>query len=325
MIRYSKMIAAAALPVAIVAMTGGAASAQDGNRLSVAFSDPSRPGTVKVSVFHGDIRVTASTGREVVVSTGDTIVSTRAGREVTVPERPETAGLRRLTQRSGLRIDEENNVVTISRPGVANGEEIRIQVPTRTNLNLSSFNNEITVDGVEGELEITSTNGAITLTNVSGSVVAHATNGDVRATLRQATADKPMSFTSLNGNVDVTLPPPVKANLKLRSDRGDVYTDFDLQIQQQRPLPSPAQGFAPLPPRPPAPPLPALPPVDPNDPKARERDARERERQARARQRQARANTRVELDTGIYGTVNGGGPEFELRTFNGDIFLRRAR
>jgi hypothetical protein len=87
---------------------------------------------------------------------------------------------------------------------------------------------------------------------------------------------------------------------------------------------------------PPMPPLPPLPPIDPADSKAgeRERQARERERQARERERQARerarqaqqrANVRFEIESGIYGTVNGGGPEFELRTFNGDIFLRRAK
>ena len=267
------------------------------------------------------------------MTTDDTIVTTRQGREVTTPERPEVAGLRRLTQRSGLRIEEENNVISIGSGRSMNGEDVRIQVPARTNLNLSAFNDEITVEGIEGVIEVNSMNGEITLTNVAGSVVAHATNGDVRVTLRQVTADKPMSFTSLNGNVDVTLPPPTKANLKMRSDRGEVYTDFDLQIQQ-RPSTPVVRVAPPVPPAPPLPPLPPLPPVDPNDPKGNEREARERERQARERERQARererqaqqrANVRFEIDSGIYGTVNGGGPEFELRTFNGDIFLRRAK
>jgi hypothetical protein len=41
-------------------------------------------------------------------------------------------------------------------------------------------------------------------------------------------ADKAMAFTSLNGPVDVTLPSSIKAALKMRSDRGDVFTDFDV-------------------------------------------------------------------------------------------------
>ncbi len=39
-------------------------------------------------------------------------------------------------------------------------------------------------------------------------------------------AAKAMAFTSLNGVIDVTLPASTRANLKLRSDMGDVYTDF---------------------------------------------------------------------------------------------------
>ncbi len=27
----------------------------------------------------------------------------------------------------------------------------------------------------------------------------------------------------------------------------------------------------------------------------------------------------------IYGTVNGGGPDFELRTFNGNVYLRKGK
>jgi hypothetical protein len=30
------------------------------------------------------------------------------------------------------------------------------------------------------------------------------------------------------------------------------------------------------------------------------------------------------VNRSIYGTVNGGGPEIELRTFNGSVFLRKG-
>ncbi len=111
-----------------------------------------------------------------------------------------------------------------------------IQVPARTNLKLNTVNgDDILVERIEGDIEVTSLNGQITLTDVAGAVVAHATNGDVKVMLRQVTAQKPMSFTSFNGDVDVMLPPNVKANLKMRTDHGEVLTDFDVQIQQQRP------------------------------------------------------------------------------------------
>ena len=58
--------------------------------------------------------------------------------------------------------------------------------------------------------------------------------GRLRGEVRRLLGQKDMAFTSLNGNVDVTLPPSTKANLRLRSDRGDVYSDFDVQCSRSR-------------------------------------------------------------------------------------------
>jgi hypothetical protein len=40
--------------------------------------------------------------------------------------------------------------------------------------------------------------------------------------------------------------------------------------------------------------------------------------------RQSGGRYRVEIDRSLYGTINGGGPEFELRSFNGNVYLRRG-
>jgi DUF4097 and DUF4098 domain-containing protein YvlB len=46
---------------------------------------------------------------------------------------------------------------------------------------------------------------------------------------------KPMAFSSLNGDIDVTFPADLKANVSLKSDRGEVFSDFDVQIQASAP------------------------------------------------------------------------------------------
>lgn len=303
--------------------TAGAAQAQsDPNRLTVPFSDPSRPGTVNVSLFNGGIKVRPSTGRDV-------IVTTSGGRVTNSSEPPsgKGAGLRRLSQPGGISFTEENNVMTISSNRLnGGGGDLDIQVPARTNLKLNTVNgDEIVVERIEGDIEVTAVNSSITLTDVAGAAVVHSTNGDVKVLLRQVTAQKPMSFTSFNGDVDVTLPPGVKANLKMRTDHGEVLTDFDVQIQPRPATSSPSVGLV----VPPLPPIPPLPPSAPGaDPRERERQARDRERQLRDLERQTRdlrGGFRIDVDSSIYGTVNGGGPEFELRTFNGDIYLRKGK
>src|SRR5690349_3158612 len=109
----------------------------DTNRLTVPFSDPSRPGTVNVSVFQGGITVRPSTGRDVIVMSRDTRVSNSR-------EQPsgKGAGLRRLSQPAGLSVTEENNVMTISSGRLTDGGDVDIEVPARTNLKLSTVNGE---------------------------------------------------------------------------------------------------------------------------------------------------------------------------------------
>lgn len=82
------------------------------------------------------------------------------------------------------------------------------------------------------KLEVENLNGAITLQNISGSVTAHALNQDITIVFNEIDPKKAMSFSSLNGDIDVTLPQNTKASLLLKSDNGDIYSDFDISQQQ---------------------------------------------------------------------------------------------
>jgi DUF4097 and DUF4098 domain-containing protein YvlB len=37
----------------------------------------------------------------------------------------------------------------------------------------------------------------------------------------------------MNGDIDVTLPPDVKANLKMKSEQGEIFSDFDINMTRQ--------------------------------------------------------------------------------------------
>jgi hypothetical protein len=39
-----------------------------------------------------------------------------------------------------------------------------------------------------------------------------------------------MSFSTMNGTIDVTLPADIKANLKMKSDNGEIWSDFDIKL-----------------------------------------------------------------------------------------------
>jgi DUF4097 and DUF4098 domain-containing protein YvlB len=136
---------------------------------------------------------------------------------------------------TGLNVEEENNQVNINADSVQRPIDLTISVPVRTSLNLRTVNDgDITVTGVDGELDVNDVNGEVTLTNVSGNAIAHALNGKVLVTFNRING-KPMAFSSLNGDIDVTFPADLKANVSLASDQGDVFSDFDVQMQTRAP------------------------------------------------------------------------------------------
>src|SRR6202040_3056962 len=193
-------------------------------KISVPLSDPGRPATLKVSTINGSITVEGYAGREVSIETSG------RGEEPEGKPRRGAEGMRPIPNRSaGLAVDEDANVVRVETTNPTQGGDIHIQVPFHTSLHLSAINGgRIRVSGVEGEIELSHVNGAIEAHDVAGSVVAHTTNGDVKVVLRRMVADKPMAFSTLNGDVDVTFPGDLRATVHVRSDRGEIYSDFEI-------------------------------------------------------------------------------------------------
>jgi hypothetical protein len=194
------------------------------DRVTVPLSDPNRPATIRVDTMRGDITVRAHDAREVIVE-ADSEASRRRPRRGPA----EVDGLKRIEiGGSDVNIEERENTVTVNTMG--RGGKIDVLVPRVSALRLKTMTGEITVDGVHGEIEATSMNGEVTMTNVEGSVVAHSLNGAVKVALTRVEG-KPMSFSTMNGDIDVSLPADTKARFKMRADHGDLYSDFDLKLE----------------------------------------------------------------------------------------------
>lgn len=216
---------AAALAAGLAAPLPAAAAT---DRVAVPLTNPGRPAKVEVSLVSGSIEVEAYDGAEVLVE-----ASAGARGDDDDRGRAEREGLRRITNTStGLSVEEKDNQVSIHTESWRRATDVAIRVPRHASLKLATVNNgDISITGVDGEIEATNVNGSIRLEGVSGSAVVNTVNGGVTAVFRQVTADKAMSFTTLNGDVDVTLPAGVKADVRLATDNGDVYSDFDLDVR----------------------------------------------------------------------------------------------
>jgi hypothetical protein len=130
-----------------------------------------------------------------------------------------------------LRLEQNGNVVRVVMTPRLGANTLNLTVPPDTTVKINSTHGNITAERVSGEVDVSSTHGNIDLSDISGTVVANSMHGSMHISMRRVDQSKPLSFTTMMGDIDITLPADVKANLKTRALRGQVWTDFDLKTR----------------------------------------------------------------------------------------------
>lgn len=248
----------------------------ESDSLIVPFSDPAGPKHLKANIIMGSIIVKGYSGKDAHIEARTRVRKSRA--------KESHEGMRLIPNTStGLTVEEDDNYMTVTTNSWSRTTDLIIRVPRQVSLKLNTANGGvIEVDNIEGEVEANNSNGSIELTNITGAAIAYSANGRVLVSFDIITPEKTMSFITMNGTIDVTFPPALKADVKLRTDNGNVYSDFDVVMEQN----------------------------------VRKIEKTPREKGGRYR---------VSLDKDMYGKINGGGPEFQFRTLNGNIYIRQKK
>jgi hypothetical protein len=236
-------------------------------KLVVPLSNPGDKGSLEVSLVNGSINVTGYSGKEVIIEAselkeddliniGETWItpSTERSRDLARTysnlawtlnsgenhEKEDninrsTEGMKKIGSTSfHLTAEEKDNKVVVESDSWQQGINLAIKVPSNFDLQLNTINRGgITVENVTGMLELENVNGSISATNVSGAALISTVNGGIKVDFKQINNDSPMSFTTLNGDVEVVLPSSTKATMKMKTDMGEIYTDFDMNVKQQ--------------------------------------------------------------------------------------------
>jgi uncharacterized membrane protein len=210
------------LPLLLAAVCAAAAvlpprAAADTSHL--AFKDPAKPGTLRLNVASGRIRVHGTKDADITVETN-----------ARPNDAPRKDGLRVLTAVSGYSVRQQDNEVSLDfgYGRARHGEtQFDIGVPPHTAVIISSYSGDTTCTAVDGDLEIHNSSGRVTLSEVRGGASVETMNGPVTATIAALVPGHPLSFTSMNGQVELHLPKDAKANLQLRTQNGSILTDFD--------------------------------------------------------------------------------------------------
>lgn len=214
-------------------------SAQE--QLTVPLTNPGKPFTLDVGLLSGSINVTTHPGAEIMIEATAVPVESNAPAE--------KDGMKRIAKADGygITISENNNEVRVGNSNFNATVNLIIKVPQQEmKVKLNTVNQgDIEVTNVKGELEINNVSGSIKLSGISGSVVATTISGDLNVKFLSVDPEAAMAFSTLSGDIDLTLPSLTNANLKLKSDMGEMYTDFDLVVDpgNARPVVTQEQGM----------------------------------------------------------------------------------
>jgi hypothetical protein len=126
---------------------------------------------------------------------------------------------------------EKNNVAEFSYGKdswpMGEGANFEITVPANTALEIQNgWNGSVKVERVTGDVEVKGLNCEVKLTDLGGGAIVETMNGEITASFAALPDKKPVSFSSMNGEVKLRVPADARANVRFRTHNGAILTDF---------------------------------------------------------------------------------------------------
>ena len=205
-------------------------TAQETESINISLTSPGKAGQLHASLISGSIKVSSHSGNDVLI----TAVSNNSTPKDNKVTNPKANGMKKIKSGGGFNIiaEEHNNTVEVSSPNPSFDGELQIKLPKNFSVQLATINDgDLTIENVEGSHELSNVNGDIVANKISGSLMATTVNGDINVTMNSVTANSPLAFTNLNGDIEISLPATAKFNVQAASDNGDVYSDFEVQTE----------------------------------------------------------------------------------------------
>jgi hypothetical protein len=232
-IRKTGLIAAA-----VVALSFAAAGQNPSiEQITVPLSSPDRPGTLIINHDRGAVTVTGYDGAVVVIKAASSGPADSGAPDASV------RGMKRIAA-GEIRLSalENDNAVTVISDSASKTIDLDILVPRRFNLKISvKDNGSIRVDRVAGDMEINNLNGPVQMDRLSGSALVNTVDGDVVCRFDRISPGLPLAFTSVYGNIDVTFPPDADLTVRMKTDQGSIFSDFDVAVEQRKSRSEPAE------------------------------------------------------------------------------------
>lgn len=121
--------------------------------------------------------------------------------------------------------------------GSSGSVDYRISLPATVELEASTVNGQVEVDGVSGNMEVSSVNGHVTATDAQGEVRASTINGRVEVSHLSLPDGAHHEYSCINGTVRVYLPDSTAGRFHVEWVNGTVDSDFPMEFGRSWPGP----------------------------------------------------------------------------------------
>ncbi len=190
-----------------------------------------KEGKLSLIDFPGDLPIEGYSGNEVIIT---------SNKKHETPQRAK--GLTPLygagTDNTGIGLaDEKNgNQLTVRcLLSITQGGKYKIRVPDNFKIEVQSEcgkGGSVSVENTKNEIEVKNCQN-IDIKNASGALVLSTISGNVEISLTALPKDKPFSFASISGEIDITLPAKAAVDLDMHTVTGSIYSDFDFPADEK--------------------------------------------------------------------------------------------
>ncbi|PPK87799.1 hypothetical protein CLV84_0752 [Neolewinella xylanilytica] len=149
------------------------------------------------------------------------------------------AGLRQISASglkdntgTGLNVTESGGTIRVAQVG-GDGEKVTVRVPNSASVTVEQSTHrggDLVVRDFSGSLDVSMMYHKAELENVTGPLAVNTVYDDIVATWDAAPTEE-VRLHSTYSDVDITLPATTKADVRLSTGYGSMYTDFDIQIK----------------------------------------------------------------------------------------------
>ena len=174
--------------------------------------------------FTGDLPIEGYSGNEIILSGGKHESSERAkGLKPVYANGTDNTG-------SAVAMEKNGNRITLRcLLPITQSAEYKLRVPENLALEITrdcARSGDTKISNIKNEVEFKGCQD-ITLSHVTGPLVISTISGNVNVVFTEVAKDKPISISSVSGEVDVTMPAKTGFSLEMGTVSGNMYSDFD--------------------------------------------------------------------------------------------------